>query len=121
MPFDIIPAAHVASKSLSKADALKRLARIHYIGKSKERSWPRFCEEHLRLPRITVLAKLSARDRDHVVDYHRCKIMKELADVDTGHIALRGWTVTECRNSLKGRLRHLERVAEAFAEIDRWM
>ncbi|MFC0200571.1 hypothetical protein [Paracoccus rhizosphaerae] len=57
-----------------------------------------------------------------VIAYHRVKINMELADLDTGHYSVhgyRGYSVSERRKSAKGRLKHLEQVAQAFREIDR--
>lgn len=86
-----------------------------------DRGWPALCMEHLGLPRVNVLAKLSHHERNLVIAYHRVKIEKELSDIKTGHLSredLRGLTVAEARKSAKGRLAHIERVVQAFDQID---
>lgn len=85
-----------------------------------ERGWPALCEEHRGLPRINVLAKLSGKERDLVIAYHRVKIEKELADLETGHFKVDRFRLqpADARKSAKTRLAHLEHVVQVFAEIN---
>lgn len=88
-----------------------------------ERGWPRLCDGRPGLPRVRVLAKLRRDEREMVIAYHRVKLNMELADLDTGHYSghgYGGYSVSERRKSAKGRLKHLEHVAQAFCDIDRY-
>jgi len=57
-----------------------------------------------------------------VIDYHRVKVMKELADMETGHFVPSqqepGWTEAHYRKSAERRLKHIDRVAVAFMELE---
>lgn len=109
----------------SEVPYLKSVVAKALAAQAKQREdlgWTGHCRENLGLPRVNVLAKLSRKERDLVIAYHRVKIERELASAESSHFIpdgrYCGWTRADYRKSAKGRLVHLEKVVQAFSEID---